>query len=52
MPNYDVLTPHGIFKVLQSFTYGEMVISILLIILIVITGLKFLWEIAIREGWF
>jgi len=52
MPSYEIITPHGVFQVIQSLTYGEMIISTLIIILIVITGLRFLWEVAVREGWF
>jgi len=52
MPSYEIITPHGVFQVIQSLTYGEMIISTLIIIMIVITGLRFLWEVAVREGWF
>lgn len=48
---YDVTTPHGIFRVLQSLTYGELLIAILLVVLITVVGVKFIWEIACREGW-
>jgi hypothetical protein len=48
---YDVTTPHGIFRVLQSLTYGELLIAILLVVLITVVGVKFIWEVACREGW-
>ncbi|MDI3477850.1 MAG: hypothetical protein PWQ59_1375 [Thermoanaerobacterium sp.] len=48
---FSVITPNGIFEILQNASYGELLISILLVILIVLVGLKFLWEVACREGW-
>ena len=52
MLKYEVLTPHGVFEIIQSLSYGEMIIAILLMVLIIVTGMKFLWEVATREGWF
>lgn len=52
MYSYEVLTPHGIFTVLQRLTYGEMLLSILVLVLIAITGLKLVWQVGTREGWF
>lgn len=47
---YDVTTPHGIFEIIQSLTYGEMIIAGILVIIAVIIGFKTLYEIADREG--
>lgn len=43
--NYIVETVNGSFQVFQSFTYGEMVISILLTVLVFLYGLKWFWEV-------
>lgn len=43
--NYIVETVNGSFQVFQSFTYGEMVISFLLALLVAMFGLKWFWEV-------
>jgi hypothetical protein len=43
--NYIVETANGTFQVFQSFTYGEMVISFLLAIIIFIMILKWITEV-------
>lgn len=43
--NYIVETVNGSFQVFQSFTYGEMVISLLLTVLVLLYGLKWFWEV-------
>lgn len=47
---YQVNTPHGVFEVLQSLSYGDMIIAGLLVIIAVIVGFKALYDIADREG--
>lgn len=49
--SYQVLTPHGLFEVIQSLSYGEMVISGILVIIATILGFKTLYDIADREGY-
>lgn len=41
----DIETPEGIFQVFQSMTYGEMLISCLLLILILCFVFKWIWEV-------
>lgn len=43
--HYIVETFNGTFQVFQSFTYGEMVISMLLAFIILIMLLKWLYEV-------
>ncbi|NLI74762.1 MAG: hypothetical protein GX369_08380 [Euryarchaeota archaeon] len=47
---YEVLTPHGVFEVIQSLSYGDMIISGILVVIAVIAGFKTLYDIADREG--
>jgi len=47
---YQVSTPHGIFEIIQSLTYGEMIIAGVLVIIAVVIGFKTLYDIADREG--
>jgi hypothetical protein len=42
---YIVETVHGSFQVFQSFTYGEMVISFLLALLVLLFTFKWIWEV-------
>lgn len=49
--SYQVLTPHGIFEIIQSLSYGEMIISGILVIIATILGFKTLYDIADREGY-
>lgn len=42
--NYIVTTADGTFQVFQSFTFGEMVIALLLLLLCVMYALKWVWE--------
>lgn len=42
---YIVDTVNGSFQVFQSFTYGEMVISFLLALLVSMFALKWFWEV-------
>lgn len=48
---YTVPTPHGVFEVLQSLSYGDMIIAGILTVIAVIIGLKVLYDIADREGY-
>lgn len=43
--NYIVDTVHGSFQVFQSFTYGEMVISLLLTAIFLLMVAKWFWEV-------
>jgi len=43
--NYIVDTVNGSFQVFQSFTYGEMVISFLLALLVLLYSFKWIWEV-------
>lgn len=43
--HYIVETVNGSFQVFQSFTYGEMVISFLLALLVSLYTLKWIWEV-------
>lgn len=43
--NYIVDTVNGSFQVFQSFTYGEMVISFLLALYILLYTFKWIWEV-------
>lgn len=47
---YEIHTPHGIFQVIQSLTYGEMIIAGLLTVIAAILVFKVLYDIADREG--
>lgn len=49
--SYQVFTPHGIFEIIQSLSYGEMIISGILVIIATILGFKTLYDIADREGY-
>jgi len=48
---YQVSTPHGFFEVIQSLSYGEMIIAGILVIIVTILGFKTLYDIADREGY-
>lgn len=48
--NYQVQTPHGVFEVIQSLSYGEMLIAGILVVIAVLVGIKILYDIADREG--
>lgn len=48
---YEVFTPHGVFRIIQQLTYGELLIAMLLVVLIVLVGIKLLLDVAYREGW-
>lgn len=48
---YTVQTLHGVFKVIQSMSYGEMLIAGILVIIATILGFKTLYDIADREGY-
>lgn len=43
--HYLVDTPSGFLQVFTSFTYGEMLISFLLFVLVLLFGFKWLWEV-------
>lgn len=43
--HYIVETPSGLLQVFTSFTYGEMLISFLLFVLVLLFGFKWLWEV-------
>ena len=47
----EIITPSGIFEILQNATFGELLISILLTALLVVNIIYFLWRVACREGW-
>lgn len=47
---YLVQTPHGLFKVLQELTYGDMIIGGLLTLILAVVGFKVIYDIADREG--
>lgn len=47
---YQVTTPHGIFSVIQSLTYGEMIIAGILTVIAFILVFKVLYDVADREG--
>ncbi|NAW45093.1 hypothetical protein FGF76_24210 [Salmonella sp. gx-f4] len=42
---YVVTTGHGAFQVFQSFTYGEMVISFLLLAILFFMIFRFIYEV-------
>jgi len=48
--NYEINTPHGLFEVIQSLSYGDMIIAGVLVVIAVIVGFKTLYDIADREG--
>jgi hypothetical protein len=41
---YIVTTANGSFQIFRSFTYGEMVIALLLATILVMFTLKWIWE--------
>lgn len=43
--HYVVTTTDQTIQVFQSFTYGEMTIALLLFVLVLLFGLKWLWEV-------
>lgn len=47
--NYLVETPNGFLQIFNSFTYGEMVISFLLLVLVLLFTFKWFWEV-LRYG--
>lgn len=47
---YLVKTSHGIFKVLQQLTYGDLIIGSILLGIFAILAFKVLYDIADREG--
>jgi predicted permease len=47
----EIITPSGIFKILQNASYGELLIAILLVIILVVFVMYFIWRVACREGW-
>lgn len=51
MLKYSVSTAHGIFDVLQSLSYGDMIIAGLLVLILCVLGFKALYDIADREGY-
>ena len=48
--SYQVITPHGLYEIIQSLSYGEMLISGILVVIAVILGFKTIYDIADREG--
>lgn len=47
---YKIFTPHGFFEVLQQLSYGDMIIAGILVIILVVLGIKVVYDIADREG--
>lgn len=43
--HYLVDTPSGFLQVFSSFTYGEMLISFLLFVLVLMFAFKWIWEV-------
>lgn len=43
--NYLVETSEGFIQIFSSFTYGEMVISFLLLLSVLLYGFKWIWEV-------
>lgn len=43
--SYLVETPDGFLQIFQSFTYGEMVISFLLLLLVMLFVFRWIWEV-------
>lgn len=43
--HYLVETPDGLLQIFTSFTYGEMLISFLLFVLVLLFAFKWLWEV-------
>lgn len=43
--HYLVDTPSGLLQVFTSFTYGEMLISFLLFVLVLLFVFKWIWEV-------
>jgi len=43
--SYLIDTPDGFLQIFQSFTYGEMVISFLLLVIVLLLGFKWIWEV-------
>ena len=48
--SYEILTPKGLFEVIQSLSYGDMLIASILTIILLVVGFKVLYDIADREG--
>ncbi len=48
---YTVTTPHGIFAVIQSLSYGDLIVAILLSLILLVLGLKTAYDILDREGY-
>ncbi len=42
---YKIELPNGFLQIFSSFTYGEMVISFLLLVLVMLFTFKWLWEV-------
>ena len=51
IPQYMIQTKDGIFAVIQSMTYGELVIAGILAAMFVLQLVQFIWRILIRAGW-
>lgn len=47
----EILTPSGIFEIIQNATFGELLIGILLTVILAVNVLYFIWRVACREGW-
>lgn len=43
--DYTLETPEGILQVFTSFTYGEMMICFLLLVLVLLYAFKWIWEV-------
>lgn len=43
--SYLIDTPDGFLQIFQSFTYGEMVISFLLLLSVLLFTFKWIWEV-------
>jgi len=48
--SYEILTPKGLFEVIQSLSYGDMLIASILTLILLVVGFKVLYDIADREG--
>ncbi|OLN29929.1 hypothetical protein [Desulfosporosinus metallidurans] len=49
--NYQIQTPHGFFEVIQSLSYGDMIIAGILTVIAVLVGIKVIYDVADREGY-
>lgn len=49
--DYIVKTSHGIFKVIQQLTYGDMIIAVILVGIFAVLAFKVIYDIADREGY-